>query len=253
MLLFTQSLESLSVLEEVLKLTPSPRDKGGVGWQRGLDYLRFDGSVEQEERDTMITHFSDPTLKLRLFLISTRAGGQGLNLAAASRVIVFDASWNPATDTQAVYRSYRYGQNRPVHVYRLIAQGFEQCLYRQQVVKLQLAGRVLDEQSHVSEFSHDELKDLWRLIPPSLPVPPSALTGATANLPPTTWVDNLVEAGAGWLVSVEDHDRRLEGEEEALDAVDMEDAENELRKDENALPRESAICELCGKAHSNIP
>jgi transcriptional regulator ATRX len=201
----------------------------------------------------MIAHFSDPTFKLRLFLISTRAGGQGLNLAAASRVIVFDASWNPATDTQAVFRSYRYGQMRPVHVYRLIAQGFEQCLYCQQVVKPQLAGRVLDEQSHVSGFSHDELKDLWRLIPPSLPVSRSALTSAVASLPPTSWVDHLVEAAAGWLVSVEDHDKRLEGEEEALDAVDMEEAENELRKDENALPRESAICELCGKAHSNIP
>lgn len=133
MLLFSQSLDSLSVIEEVLKLAPSPRERGQRGWQRGLDYLRFDGSVEQDERDTMLAHFSEPTLKLRLFLISTRSGGQGLNLAAASRVIVFDASWNPASDTQAVYRAYRYGQTRPVYVYRFIAQGFEQCLYRQQV------------------------------------------------------------------------------------------------------------------------
>ena len=48
-------------------------------------------------------------------------------------MIVFDASWNPSNDTQAVYRAYRYGQTRPVYVYRLIAEGFEQCMYRQQV------------------------------------------------------------------------------------------------------------------------
>ena len=96
------------LLAQVLKLAPSPREHGGVGWQRGLDYLRFDGTVDADERDTMISHFHQSSLKLRLFLISTRAGGQGLNLAAASRVIVFDASWNPSIDTQAVFRAYRY-------------------------------------------------------------------------------------------------------------------------------------------------
>lgn len=52
----------------------------------------------------------------------------------------------PPFAPQAVYRAYRYGQSRPVFVYRLISEGLEQCMYRQQVVKLQLAGRVLDEQ-----------------------------------------------------------------------------------------------------------
>ena len=90
----------------------------------------------------MVETFNSAQYKLRLFLISTRAGGLGLNLAAASRVIVFDANWNPAHDLQAVHRAYRYGQRRPVFVYRLISEGFEECLYRQQVSKLQLAGRV---------------------------------------------------------------------------------------------------------------
>ena len=251
-LLFTQSLESLSVLEEVLKLAPSPRERGGVGWQRGLDYLRFDGSVDPDERDTMISHFASPALKLRLFLISTKAGGQGLNLAAASRVIVFDASWNPATDTQAVYRAYRYGQTRPVFVYRFIAEGFEQCLYRQQIVKLQLAGRVLDEQSHEAQFSHSELKDLWKEIPLPLPVPPSAHAGAIAALPTASWVGSLTNGDAGhWLMRIEDHDKGLEGVDGSLDATEMEDAENDLRKDENELARESAVCDVCNKTHSN--
>ena len=118
----------------MLQRSPTPRrDKAEGCWQKGLDYLRFDGMTNGDDRDTMVAHFNNPSLHMRLFLISTKAGGQGLNLAAASRVIVFDASWNPSNDTQAVYRAYRYGQTRPVYVYRLIAEGFEQCMYRQQV------------------------------------------------------------------------------------------------------------------------
>ena len=120
----------------MLQRTPSPRAAHGAahtgGWQEGLDYLRLDGQTSSDDRCRMVETFNSAQYKLRLFLISTRAGGLGLNLAAASRVIVFDANWNPAHDLQAVHRAYRYGQSRPVYIYRLIAEGLEQCLYRQQ-------------------------------------------------------------------------------------------------------------------------
>ena len=102
-----QSLDTLSVIEEVLSHEPSPRGHEG-GWRRGLDYLRFDGTTDVSERDAMVSHFNERNSRIRLFLISTLAGGLGLNLATASRVIIFDANWNPSHDVQVSARPRRY-------------------------------------------------------------------------------------------------------------------------------------------------
>ncbi|KAK3306732.1 SNF2 family N-terminal domain-containing protein [Chaetomium strumarium] len=83
---------------------------------------RIDGGVAQEDRRDQIREFNtDP--ELRIFLLSTRAGGQGINLASADTVILFDSDWNPQQDLQAQDRAHRIGQTRPVIVYRLATKG----------------------------------------------------------------------------------------------------------------------------------
>ncbi|KAL2169092.1 hypothetical protein VTG60DRAFT_6514 [Thermothelomyces hinnuleus] len=83
---------------------------------------RIDGGVAQEDRRVQIREFNtDPDLKI--FLLSTRAGGQGINLASADTVILFDSDWNPQQDLQAQDRVHRIGQTRPVIVYRLATKG----------------------------------------------------------------------------------------------------------------------------------
>ncbi|KAG7276793.1 hypothetical protein CRUP_014467 [Coryphaenoides rupestris] len=127
-LVFSQSLSTLTVIEEFLAkrpVPPSPKSSGSEGtnqnWVRNLNYCRLDGSTAASERERLINQFNDPSnTSAWVFLLSTRAGCLGVNLIGANRVVVFDASWNPCHDAQAVCRVYRYGQRKPCHIYRLV-------------------------------------------------------------------------------------------------------------------------------------
>ena len=87
---------------------------------RGMRYLRLDGSTKAEDRPTRINLFCSQNSPFNIFLLSTRAGGLGLNLQAADTVILFDSDWNPHMDLQAQDRAYRIGQKNEVRVYRLV-------------------------------------------------------------------------------------------------------------------------------------
>eukprot|EP00170_Pyropia_yezoensis_P004333 contig_17714_g4345 len=108
-------------------------------------FLTFTGRVRADARQEMIAKFnSDPTVMV--LLMSTKAGGVGLSVTSASRVILFDISWNPTSDLQAQDRAYRLGQTRKVKVYRLLtAHTVEEYQYRRQLAKQQLSVTVLDD------------------------------------------------------------------------------------------------------------
>uniref|UniRef100_A0AAV1VGZ9 Uncharacterized protein n=1 Tax=Peronospora matthiolae TaxID=2874970 RepID=A0AAV1VGZ9_9STRA len=107
-------------------------------------YSRLDGTTKVEERLQMVNDFNNPDSNTTVFLISTRAGGVGLNLQSATNVVIFDPSWNPAHDCQAQDRAYRIGQTKDVQVYRLITLGtIEEMIYVRQIYKQQLSDTTL--------------------------------------------------------------------------------------------------------------
>ncbi|XP_055333572.1 chromatin-remodeling complex ATPase chain Iswi-like [Paramacrobiotus metropolitanus] len=86
------------------------------------EYCRLDGSTAHEDREEAITEFNSPRSKKFLFLLSTRAGGLGINLTSADTVILYDSDWNPQVDLQAMDRVHRIGQTKPVTVFRLVTE-----------------------------------------------------------------------------------------------------------------------------------
>ncbi|KAM7092610.1 DNA excision repair protein ERCC-6-like 2 isoform 2-T2 [Molossus nigricans] len=104
----------------------------------GLDYRRLDGSTKSEDRLKIVKEFNS-TQDVNICLVSTMAGGLGLNFVGANVVVLFDPTWNPANDLQAIDRAYRIGQCRDVKVFRLISLGtVEEIMYLRQVYKQQL-------------------------------------------------------------------------------------------------------------------
>ncbi len=102
----------------------------------GVHFYRIDGKVAPDKRQEMVHRFNKDATEL--FLISTRAGGEGINLTGANKVVIFDPNWNPSHDLQAQDRAYRIGQKRDVDVYRLISSGtLEELVYARQVYKQQ--------------------------------------------------------------------------------------------------------------------
>ena len=131
----------------------------------GLSFLRLDGSTPAQKRQPLVDDFNRlPAEKCFAFLLSAKAGGTGLNLIGASRLVLFDVDWNPATDIQAMARIHRDGQKHHCRIYRVILKGsLEEKIWQRQVTKLGLADSVMEHKDSVSQFSTAELRDLFRL------------------------------------------------------------------------------------------
>ncbi|XP_075970489.1 uncharacterized protein LOC142972923 isoform X2 [Anticarsia gemmatalis] len=158
LLLFSQSLFTLNLIEDFLEKNFIPGTN--CLWERNTNYYRLDGSTHALEREKLINEFN-ANPHIYLFLVSTRAGSLGINLVGANRVIVFDASWNPCHDTQAVCRVYRYGQKKPCFVYRFVMDCcLEKKIYDRQINKQGMADRVVDECNPDAVLSMKEITNL---------------------------------------------------------------------------------------------
>ena len=116
------------------------------------------------KREKVVTAFTDDPTPC-VFLLSLRAGGLGLNLTAASYVILFDPWWNPAIEAQAIDRTHRLGQTRTVIAYRLLTEGtVEERIWELQQRKSALAKDLLGEESFARSLSKTDLE--WLLTPP---------------------------------------------------------------------------------------
>ncbi|KAF2119691.1 P-loop containing nucleoside triphosphate hydrolase protein [Lophiotrema nucula] len=127
-LVFSHSVRLLRLLKGLF-------DRDGTNYN--FSYL--DGSMSYEERARQVADFNSNPSQF-VFLISTKAGGVGLNITSANKVVVFDPNWNPAYDLQAQDRAYRIGQTRDVEVFRLVSSGtIEEVIYARQIYKQQQA------------------------------------------------------------------------------------------------------------------
>uniref|UniRef100_A0A671KT03 Chromodomain-helicase-DNA-binding protein 2-like n=1 Tax=Sinocyclocheilus anshuiensis TaxID=1608454 RepID=A0A671KT03_9TELE len=109
-LIFSQMVRMLDILAEYLSLNRYP-------------FQRLDGSIKGELRKQALDHFNAEGSEDFCFLLSTRAGGLGINLASADTVVIFDSDWNPQNDLQAQARAHRIGQKKQVNIYRLVTKG----------------------------------------------------------------------------------------------------------------------------------
>ncbi|RKF63310.1 DNA repair and recombination protein RAD54B [Golovinomyces cichoracearum] len=132
---------------------------------QNLSFLRLDGQTPTSKRQDLVDRFNRTSAsKCFAFLLSAKSGGAGLNLIGASRLVLFDFDWNPATDLQAMARIHRDGQKRPVKIYRFILSGgIDEKIYQRQITKMGLADSVVDGKKNESSFSAQELRDLFRL------------------------------------------------------------------------------------------
>ena len=148
-LLFSGYTSMFEIIEKELK-------------KRSIEYFKLTGATKVDERMKMVDEFNENS-NIKLFLISLKAGGTGLNLTGADMVIHYDPWWNISTENQATDRAYRIGQKNNVQVYKLITKNsIEEKIYELQEKKAKLADSMLDTKTtFINKFSREEIMKLF--------------------------------------------------------------------------------------------
>lgn len=163
-LIFSRRIKVLDFVEELCR-------------RQGRRSMRLDGDTPVGTRTSLIKDFNSSTNSVEIFLISTRAGGVGLNIYGANRVVMLDFEHNPAHEQQAIGRAYRIGQTKPVFVYWFVVWGTHEAkLHGRMVFKNQLAQRVVDNKDNIQAYSASSVaqwvRQVWD-VDPKIPLPES--------------------------------------------------------------------------------
>lgn len=151
-LIFFQMTLIMDIMEDFLRL-------------RDLKYMRLDGATKADDRTGLLKLFNDEGSEYFCFLLSTRAGGLGLNLQTADTVIIFDSDWNPHQDLQAQDRAHRIGQKNEVRIIRLITEdSVEEMILERAHAKLEIDGKVIQAGKFDNKSTTEEQEALLRAL-----------------------------------------------------------------------------------------
>ncbi|KAJ2161476.1 ATP-dependent DNA helicase Snf21 [Coemansia sp. RSA 552] len=151
-LIFFQMTQIMTIMQDFLE------------W-RGIASLRLDGSTSDDDRREYMRVFNAPDSKFMVFLLSTRAGGQGLNLQTADTVVIFDSDWNPSADAQAMDRAHRIGQRNEVRILRLITRGtVEESILARAEYKRDLDGKIIQAGKFDNKTTAEEREQILRSL-----------------------------------------------------------------------------------------
>lgn len=151
-LIFFQMTLIMDIMEDFLRF-------------RGMKYMRLDGTTKSDDRTGLLKLFNDKDSEYFCFLLSTRAGGLGLNLQAADTVIIFDTDWNPHQDLQAQDRAHRIGQKSEVRILRLITENsVEEMILERAYAKLEIDGKVIQAGKFDNKSTAEEQEALLRTL-----------------------------------------------------------------------------------------
>ncbi|KAF2669214.1 hypothetical protein BT63DRAFT_455193 [Microthyrium microscopicum] len=151
-LMFFQMTQIMNIMEDYMRF-------------RGITYLRLDGSTKADDRSELLKLFNAPDSPYFCFLLSTRAGGLGLNLQTADTVIIYDSDWNPHQDLQAQDRAHRIGQKNEVRILRLISSNsVEEKILERANYKLDMDGKVIQAGRFDNKSSEGEREAMLRLM-----------------------------------------------------------------------------------------
>eukprot|EP00903_Cladosiphon_okamuranus_P016661 g15364.t1 len=152
-LIFTQMTKMLDIFEDFCVM-------------RRYEYCRIDGNTSYESREDCIDAYNKPGSTKFVFMLSTRAGGLGINLQTADTVILYDSDWNPQADLQAMDRAHRIGQKRPVSVYRLVTENtVEEKVVERAQQKLKLDAMIVQQgrlTDNAKKLGKEQLLDALR-------------------------------------------------------------------------------------------